>query len=463
MQQFYKISIALLVILHILSIISKMNLSVGVFLAGVVISILGLRVMSRAFQRVTMLFLILGMGGLCVYHQPINVWMESFNTMANFISILVVMQLFTIPISAGRYDQVLCYWLKKFCKSSGMLFLFTMMVTHILSSFLSMGTVPVVINLFSDTIKKQIRNYKRFIATAVSRSFTLGTLWAPGAATIFLVGKVTNVSWPRIFAPSLLIGLGGIVTAYILELGEGHISNKVDARLKQPEEARENKKIQNRVWHILLAIISLILLTMLFIYLQVAASSEGIILSGLIVAVVWTLFLCKGTDISLFVKKYWQTDLLKAADMAPFFVAIGVFSGAFTHSDLEELIEVSLQGYAENLGIMMLFLIPLGMVVLSLIGLHPLISIVILGQLLMALHLTLSPLVLALCLNVGSSIAYMISPFAGIIVTIAALINANTLEVAIKWNWRFCATYFIIGIVLAYFLGELFTIPTSTL
>ena len=35
---------------------------------------------------------------------------------------------------------------------------------------------------------------------------------------------------------------------------------------------------------------------------------------------------------------------MKAADMAPFFVAIGVFSGAFTHSGLEEVIELAGKG-----------------------------------------------------------------------------------------------------------------------
>ena len=457
MQQIYKLSIMLLVIFHIMAILSKSNVSSGVFIAGVVLSLLGMKAMSRAFRGITVVFFLLGIGGLWIYHQPIAVWMESFNNMTNFVAILVVMQLFTIPISAGEYDQVLCYWLKKFCKSSGSLFVFTMLVTHTMSSFLSMGTVPVVINLFQDTIKKQVHNPKRFIASAVSRSFTLGTLWAPGAATIFLVGQVTGVSWPKIFVPSLLIGLGGMITSYFLELGEGHISNRIREKDVRIEEAEPDIKSRNRIWHILLAITALILFTMTFIYLQVAASSDGIILSGLLVVSIWMIALRKDVKINGFIKQYWEKDLLKAADLAPFFVAIGVFSGAFTHSGLDKVIELALQGYAEELGLIMLFLIPLCMVILSLIGLHPLISIVILGQMLMALHLSLSPLVLALCLNVGSSISYMLSPFAGVIVAIAVLINAKATEVAIRWNWRFCAIYFVVGIILAYYLGNLFS------
>ena len=389
LRSFYKLAIVFLVILHVISILSNVNLSGGIFLAGIFVGFFGLNVMSKGFQRVTMLFFILGIGGLWWYHQSLSVWMESFNNMTNFIAILVVMQLFTVPISVGQYDQVLCCWVRKFCKSSGILFVFTMLATHIMSSFLSMGTVPVVINLFQDTIKKQVQKPKRFIATAVSRSFTLGTLWAPGAATIFLVGQVTGVSWPKIFIPSLLIGLGGLLTSYLLELKEGHISNQVNEIKTWINEPELDIKFRNRIWHILLAITGLILLTMLFIYLQLAASSEGIILSGLIVAFIWTIALGKEAGSKKYIKQYWEKDILKAADMAPFFVAIGVFSGAFTHSGLEEVIELALQGYAEELGVIMLFLIPLAMVVLSLFGLHPLISIVVLGQMLMALHLSL--------------------------------------------------------------------------
>ena len=136
----------LLVILHVLSVASKIDLSYGIFFTGLLIGFMGLKVMTQAFRQVSIFFLVLGIGGLYAYHQPVVVWMDAFNSMTNFISILVVMQLFVIPISAGKYDQILSYWLKKICGSSGELFIFTMLTTHILSSFLSMGTVPVVIN-----------------------------------------------------------------------------------------------------------------------------------------------------------------------------------------------------------------------------------------------------------------------------------------------------------------------------
>lgn len=89
MRSFYKLAIVFLVILHVISILSNVNLSGGIFLAGIFVGFFGLNVMSKGFQRVTMLFFILGIGGLWWYHQSLSVWMESFNNMTNFIAILV--------------------------------------------------------------------------------------------------------------------------------------------------------------------------------------------------------------------------------------------------------------------------------------------------------------------------------------------------------------------------------------
>jgi hypothetical protein len=119
-------------------------------------------------------------------------------------------------------------------------------------------------------------------------------------------------------------------------------------------------------------------------------------------------------------------------------------------------VELALQGHAGDLGIFAVILVPLTVIVLALIGLHPLISIAIFGQILMALHLPLPVLAIALCLNIGGSIAYMVSPFAGIILTISKFIDAKATDIAIRWNWLFCLIYFVYGITAAYIIGSLF-------
>lgn len=51
---------------------------------------------------------------------------------------------------------------------------------------------------------------------------------------------------------------------------------------------------------------------------------------------------------------------------------------------------------------------------------------------------------MALCLAVGGSISYMVSPFAGVIMTIAKFVNAKAQDVAIRWNWILSIVYFFV-------------------
>lgn len=452
----YKAAILILAFLQLLEILTRADLILAIFIDAVIIGILGLKFIGKAFRAVTIVFFAIGLFLLIWYRQPLTVWMTSFNTMTSLITILAVMQLFTIPIAVGKYDVAIRHSLQKLCNSEGKLFVFTMLMTYLFSSFLSMGTVPIVINLMEKTIKDQVSNYKWFIGTAVSRSFVLGTLWAPGAATIFLVGQVTGVGWMKIFFPSLLLGLIGMTVSYLLERNLKHLSTGKLLLTADPSLSdREEKELRTKVWHIAGAVLLLIGMTMLFIRFQIGSSASSVILSGMIVFLLWMLLIRKAPGRKESVKNYWEHEILKAADLAPFFVAIGAFSGGFQHSPINSSLKLALQGY--DWGLIAVILVPLTIVLLALIGLHPLISIAVFGQILMTLHLHLPVLTIALCLNVGGSIAYMVSPFTGIILTISKFIDARATDVAIRWNWLFCLIYFIYGITAAYFVGIFFS------
>jgi len=461
MNQIYKIAIVVLVLFNLTETLFKVDLTKGIFLAAVIIVLFGIPFIGQSFRKITVVFLLAGLTVLIWARLPLATWMTAFNSMTGLIAILTVMQLFTVPIEAGKYNLAVGQLLKRVCKGEGSLYLFISLITNIFSSILSMGSVPIVHSLTEDTVKKRINDYKRFLATSISRGFALSTLWAPGAATIFLVGQVTGVGWPRIFFPGLFLALLGITVSSLLEFGRYKRSaNRQDSvieNLVNDTEKREESKNGLKIWHIAGAIVSVVLLTLLFIRLNIgASSSSSVVLSGFLVSLTWILLLRKEPQLESGLKNYWNKGVLKAAELAPFFIAIGVFSGAFQKSSLAVLLEQSLQGFAHGLGLFAIVLIPLAIMVLALVGLHPFISVVLLGQILMTLNLPLPAITLALCLNLGGSIAYMLSPFAGIIMTMAKFTDSTAVDIAIRWNWLFCTIYFTLGISLAYFLGMIY-------
>ncbi|MDA3724650.1 hypothetical protein PF606_07970, partial [Limosilactobacillus fermentum] len=66
----------------------------------------------------------------------------------------------------------------------------------------------------------------------------------------------------------------------------------------------------------------------------------------------------------------------------------------------------------------LLFVIPVVIVLLALLGIHPLVSITLLGQVLLTSQVTIPTLAIALALNVGGALSYLVSPFEGAIVLI---------------------------------------------
>jgi len=181
-----------------------------------------------------------------------------------------------------------------------------------------------------------------------------------------------------------------------------------------------------------------------------------IMLTGCGAAVAWTLILFNKDNFRNAAKDYWESGLLKVRDMGPFFVAMGIFSGALESSGLLDRAMPTIQAGASGLGAAAVVVVPLVIVGLSLVGLHPFITIVLFGKILSHAGLPLPPLTIALSLAVGGAASYMISPFAGIIMSISRYTGAKASDVAIRWNWKVSLLFFGLGVVFALLWGIAF-------
>jgi hypothetical protein len=456
MKYFYKIFILVLAGLHLLRTLVNFDLSYPIFISAVIVILSGVSMMGKGFKKATLTFLTIGVLMLIGFAQPLKIWVSSFNSMTNVIAVLVIMQTFSIPIEVGKYNQAIRYWLNRSFKGQGGLFLFTTLATHVFTSFLMFGAIPVMFSLMEETLKGRVSQYQRFMATATSRGYALASLWAPGAINLFLVVQATGLNWTKLFLPGVILGMIGILISYFIEKRLSFSSGEREVDESYKEVRLEEKQNGNKVWHIIFVVVSLSGLTLLFDRLNLGASSSTVILAGAVVALVWIIQLRKLSGMSQALENYWNNGILKAADIAPFFISIGMFSAALEHSGIIIQMQGNLQNYANQLGFYAFILIPLFMIFFSVLGLHPFVSIVMFGKILTSMHLSISPVTLALCLALGGSISYMLSPFAGVIMAISKFLNAKAEDVALRWNWIFSVSYFIVGIVFAYFWGNLF-------
>jgi len=215
-------------------------------------------------------------------------------------------------------------------------------------------------------------------------------------------------------------------------------------------------------YHIVLVTLAFLAVAYLMERVSYGATYNRIILAGLIVSVAWFAALllmpsyCGTTGLRDALWAHWKTGIMKSGDLAPFFIAMGAFSGGLERSGLMENAGPALSGIAVSVGPAALVAVPILLVALGLVGIHPFITIVLFGKILEGAAFPVPPLTIALLLAVGGVVSYTVSPLTGIIMPIAKLVDAKASDVALRWNWLFCVIFMAIGIAFAFAWGAVF-------
>lgn len=274
-----------LVLIQLLELVVPLNLTILDACFAIGVTILGISRLSRSFQIATLIFFVAGLGLLSTTSLTLSSIATAVVSMVDIVVLLVVMQLFLIPVTVGKYQTAVEEFMQDHVHGPKQTYTFVMLVTHLLSSILSMGTVAIVLSILGDSIKRQVKDSARFSATAVTRAFTLGTLWAPGAATIFLISTVTKVSWTRLFIPCLILGLLGLGLAYTMEHHQAYMQETptaVDQNIQRKSGARAS------LLELVFAVVTLLVLSFSLMENHVATSMTAVTLAGLLVVLVWT-------------------------------------------------------------------------------------------------------------------------------------------------------------------------------
>jgi hypothetical protein len=477
MLTFFRMAALGLATLHLARGLLPFDLELAISLFAVAVFVPGLFMMGKGFRKVSLIFLVAGMALLLTTSQPAAAWIKAWNSMTNVIAILVAMQAFGIPVSMGAYDKVIQRWTAVTFKSARSLYLFSSVFTHVIGSFLMFGALPVALSLLGSTIEARSTQPKRFIATLITRSYVMIALWAPGAINLFLIIQATGVTLSAMLPPGLILATLGLLLSWGMEQLHGGVLDHGDATgamAAAPAAGSDNgdsardfrnkhdnpRSIlaadRNSLLVIILVACCMVGLVLLFERLGIGLTYTRILLAACLVISIWTLSLLRHGDLSKAVTEYWVKSLPKVSDMGPFFVSMGFFSGALEVSGLIALVQPFIQQAALSLGMFSLVILPLLLIILSLVGMHPFITIVLLGKILADAGLPFPTTTIALVMAVGGATAYMISPFGGIVMSMSAYTGVRAADVAIRWNWKFCLVFFAFGVSFALLWGRLF-------
>lgn len=450
-----RVALISVTILYVLVPFTSADLTLLTFGCGLAVFVFSLPIMGRGFRIPTAVFFFGGGALLVLAGRPFPEWIAGTNSMLNIVAILVVMQLFSIPIQVGGYGAALEYLVKRHFRRETSLFLFVTLATNLFASFLLFGTIPVIMSLLGPVLERNVADFRRFAAAALSRGYSLVVLWAPGGVNILLVMQATGTGWLDLLPAGLLLCIIGILLSYLLERRRLVTDN---AHLA-PEELRGCGAAAGRLaWRkaaeVLAVVAGLIVFMVLFERFGFASPTTRILYAGLIVAGLWLLALNGSPGLGRSFSDYWHSGLGKTVDLAALFIAMGLFSKALVSSGLLAFPQLHISAGAPALAPLFLAAIPLLIVGVSLVGVHPFISIVIIGQMAVSAQLPVDKVPLALALSFGGAVSYAISPFAGIVLTLARFLDSSPTDVSLRWNAAFSGGFLVVGITVIIVLSQ---------
>lgn len=429
------------------------------FAAGVVILASALTCMESSYKRPVYFFLLLSAAFAYQYQLPLSTLVAGVRSMLPIVAIVAVLQIFIVPIAVGRYDLALRQYLREHFRSGGSLSLFLHLATHIFGALLSLGAVPLVFSIFNGSISGRVNEYKRFIVTAESRGFAMSTIWAPGAASVMLAMQATGAEWFGIFACTSGLAIAGIITSVFMEKKLQAVKYRDRPAPAMPEEGgdsgpdRENTK---KVGTLLFAAAAMILLITVMEQAHIWTNPTRILTACLTVCFFWVLRYYRHPGLKQAWQGFWGNACNTLPGLAALFISMGIFSEAVDQSGLLSDIFACLTAEIGAFGKYVLFFVPPFLLLISGAGIHPFVSLMILGKILnAALGIPHQDILIAFSLVLGGALSYIASPFTGTVLILSSLTDSSPRKVAFNWNGLFAAVFLLEGLA-ALFLIQLF-------
>lgn len=417
----------------------------AVLAAGVVVLASALVCMAGSYKKPVYFFLALSALLFYQYQLPPKAAATGIRSMLSIVAIIAVLQIFVIPLAAGRYDEFLKAYIGERFKSGRALYLFLQVLTHLLGALLSLGSVALVFSIFQGSVRDRVADYERFIVTAESRGFATATIWAPGMASVMLAMQATGAQWFDIFAATFWLALVGIATSVLMEkkpeltAGDG----RTDAA---PVEGAGGET--GKVGALLAVAAAMVVLIAAMERANVLTNTTRILAACLIVAFLWTARYFGRPGLKTAWRGFWGKALDSMPGLAALFISMGIFSEAVDQSGVLTSILGGMTGQISALGKYVLFFVPPLLLLISCTGIHPFVSLMILGKILnAALSIPHQVVLIPFALLLGGALSYVASPFTGTVLILSGLTGSRPSEVAFRWNGPFAAVFLLEGLV----------------
>jgi hypothetical protein len=441
-------ALVMFILLYFLSTISEVTLIIEL------LSMLGFVMLISIFLLLPVRGLILPI--LLITLSILIVWMTSsspvvmwlgLREMSAIIPLIILISLVSWIIGHRPYVKAIMSRGGKLITTTTRFFSIVAGLTHLISSFMTVGGIVFVYQMFRNAKNKQVSEYSWdfTMSTAIMRGFTLTVLWtAVHPAFAYGLAGTNAPLLPTVVKGFGLACIGFVLGIFIfrLQMKRFQISKDVLPDLSTCSDVQ----LDGLVWKFLCWVFLLmggIFITNQWLHINILLAVP------VVIVLVTTLYFASNRSMSQY-KQLWvhlvTVDLEKKKKEILLILSAGLLVGTLKETGYGHVLFGYFLTAVEWLNINVLIGLTFVVILLGFCGFPPIPAMVLLSGILVNLPGDYAPELIALSLLLGVSVTLVIAPVTVPLLLISSQNGRSLAENGFRWNIVFGVTLLIVGI-----------------
>jgi len=391
------------------------------------------RLLKPLNAKICFSLLCIGLCLLTLRENGFGFWGRAVVENAGIISLILMVPLLGLILRYAPYEEVIGNIATRYIRSEFGYYTTILLVVNLFSTLMSMAAVPFCYQLIRANATKYS---KTILAKALSRGFCANMLWCPNFITVAVVLQYLNLSWNELAPTGFFFSLVALALALVIEKFSLTRSDENEVRDAAPQPV-ETELSQGELKYLYWLGLQILLVLLLVSFLSYSLGKNVFVtvpLVSLLFPLILALLLRKLPMFWDGIEKYLTTTLPGMANEFMLFSAVGFFGFALAGTTLAKSAIDNLLVYFSAYQSIIPLLIIWTVAGLSMIGIHPIITIPSLAICLADTTLGMSNIQLAIPLMTGYIIYLILSPVSSMSMLIAGLLGRSVFDVSVRIN-----------------------------
>lgn len=377
---------------------------------------------------------------------------SSFSNNSGILSLFLVIPLLGKPLNFGKYSFELKKLFDTYFYEDGIFLLFTSFITYLLSLILNLASISIMFQITEERTKDL---NKELLVRSILGGYLSAIYWSPNFVSVSIVLSFFNIKWTDMMKIGVVLSLLSLVFVN-LHVIIGMIRNK-DYQKKRCRQANKNDSIEWKTIIELIAVILIIVMVSIFSNVVLGINiTIAVTLISLVLPFLWMIWLKKLKEYYDLFKQYFTKDVKNMSNEIVIFGCVGAMGHYLKEIDSIGVYVTKVMKFFNVSPIIFFVFIIYVIWSLSLISIHPLITLTIILNGVNLNQIGCEPIIFVFILLVGYGLSLIAAPFTGTALLVSNIIKEEPWTISFKLNWKLLTYYPLFITLIVLIIQQLF-------